>query len=270
MRRRLPTLLPPREYTILALLVFLAVALTTSSTRTSMDGPRLAVLAIVAKAARPVAAIEQWVKLGRENTELRRINAQLVLDNAILAEARAENERLRALLGFTTQAPLDYVPARVIGTSTQGFVNCVILDVGSGKGLRKNMPVVCAEGLVGKLYTVGRDQSLAQLLTDRNARVSARVQRSRVTGIVRSVHANLFLLEQVPKRADVRVGDVVVTSGLTPMFPAGLKIGTVSAVSEEAPGLFMTISLLPAADFSRLEELLVVRSPAEASQALKP
>lgn len=259
MRRRLPALLPPHEYSILAVLVFLAVALAASSTRTTMDTPRLAVLALVAKASRPFAALERWRELGRENESLRRANAQLVLENALLAEARAENERLRNLLGFSSQLPLEFVPARVIGTSTQGSVQAVILDVGNNRGLRKNMPVVCAEGLVGKLYVVGSDHALAQLLIDRNARVSARVQRSRVTGIVRSLHANRLLLEQVPKRADVQVGDVVVTSGLTPMFPPGLKIGTVTDVSEQNPGLFMSISIVPAADFGRLEEVLVVR-----------
>lgn len=270
MRRGFSTLLPPQEYTILALLVFLAVALTTSSTRTSMEPLRLAVLAVVAKASAPLAEIYEWLTLRSENAELRRRNAQLVLENALLAEARAENERLRALLTFTEQTPLRFVPARVVGTSTQGFVNSVVLDVGRTKGLHKNMPVVSAEGLVGKLYTVGHGQSLAQLLTDRNARVSARVQRSRVTGIVRSVHSKLFLLEQVPKRADVQVGDVVVTSGLTPLFPPGLKIGTVSDVSEEAPGLFKTISLTPAADFARLEEVLVVASTGSTTEALRP
>ncbi len=270
MRRGLSTFLPPQEYTILALLVFLVVALTTSSTRTSMDPPRLAVLALVAKVSRPVAQIHEWLTLRRDNAELRRLNAQLVLENARLAEARAENERLRALLAFTEQTPLRFVPARVVGTSTQGFVNSVVLDVGRNKGLHKNMPVVSAEGLVGKLYTVGHGQSLAQLLTDRNARVSARVQRSRVTGIVRSVHSTLFLLEQVPKRADVQVGDVVVTSGLTPLFPPGLKIGTVSEVSEDAPGLFMTISLTPAADFGRLEEVLVVCNTGGSTEAVRP
>lgn len=260
MRRRFPWLLPPHEYSILAVLVFLSVALATSSTRTAMDTPRLAVLALVAKASRPFAALERWRQMGPENERLRRANARLVLENSLLAEAQAENERLRNLLGFVRQMPMDFVPARVIGTSTQGAVHAVILDVGSNKGLRKNMPVVCADGLVGKLYVVGADHALAQLLIDRNARVSARVQRSRVTGIVRSVHANRLLLEQVPKRADVQIGDVVVTSGLTPMFPPGLKIGTVSEISEEVPGLFMSISLVPAADFSRLEELLVVRA----------
>jgi rod shape-determining protein MreC len=269
MRRGLSTFLPPQEYSILALLVFLAVALTTSSTRSSMDTPRRAALALVARVSRPFAALHHWATLRRDNAELRTINAQLVLENALLAEAKAENERLRALLGFTTQTPLTFVPARVIGTSTQGFINSVVLDVGTNKGLRKNMPVVSAEGLVGKLYTVGHSQSLVQLLTDRNARVSARVQRSRVTGIVRSVHSKLFLLEQVPKRADVQVGDVVVTSGLTPIFPPGLRIGTVSEVSEDTPGLFMRIALTPAADFARLEELLVVCNVGASPEAPK-
>ncbi len=225
-----------------------------------MDTPRLAVLALVAKASRPFAALDQWRKLREENALLRRTNARLVLENALLGEAQAENDRLRALLGFVKQAPLDFVPARVIGTSTQGAVHGVLLDVGSSRGLRKNMPVVSADGLVGKLYVVGPSQALAQLLIDRNARVSARVQRSRVTGIVRSIQPNRLLLEQVPKRADVQVGDVVVTSGLTPLFPPGIRIGTVSEVSEQTPGLFMSIVLVPAVDFTRLEELLVVRS----------
>lgn len=197
-----------------------------------------------------------------KNERLRLENAELMIENSRLYEALLENQRLRDLLGFKSQSKLNLVPAKVIGKENNGLINSIILDAGGVDDLQKDMAVVTAQGLVGKIFNVGTHQSISQLLLDRNFRVSAMIQRSRVMGIIRWSEGNQVFLAEVPKRSDVRVGDVVVTSGFSTIFPGGLEIGHVTKTTEEAQNMFMNILVKPAVDFSKLEEVFVVRSQA--------
>jgi rod shape-determining protein MreC len=121
------------------------------------------------------------------------------------------------------------------------------------------MPVVTPEGLVGKLYKVFPRMSIVQLMLDRNFSVSGRVQRSRGLGIVTWTELSGLELIAVPRNSDVQVGDVVVTSDSSALYPPGIRIGLVSHTTEEA-SLFKSIHLQPDVDFSQLEEVFVILS----------
>lgn len=258
MRRSLFSFFMRKEQILLAIAAFAATALMSSNRTPAMDTPRVWILALVGAIGTQVSHVEAWFNLAEENARLTQLNAELTLRNIQLREAEEENKRLRELIGFTQETPLEFIPVRVTGLVNRKFVTSVVLDAGSSRGLRKNMPLLSYDGLVGRLYLVTASQAWGQLLTDPNFRVSGRVQRSRITGIVRPLSADLFALEQVPKRSDVRIGDAVVTSGLTEMYPGGVHIGTIHEVSEDVDGLFMKILLAPDVDFSKLEELFVV------------
>lgn len=198
--------------------------------------------------------------LYEENRWLRQKNTELMLDNSRLMEAWLENQRLRQMLAFKSESQLDLTPAKVIGKGGNEFIHSVFLSVGSLDGVRKNMPVVTARGLVGKIYSEGPHYATAQLLLDRNFKVSAMIQRSRVTGIINWYGGNQIILAGVPKRSDVKVGDAVVTSGYSSIFPGGLKIGLVTQITEEAQDMFMKIIVKPVVDFTMLEELFVIKN----------
>ncbi len=246
-----------KEQVVLVLLVLIASACMSMSRSPTMDIPRVWILGLLGAVGEKIAAIESWFTLAEENSTLKRLNAALTLENAQLREAALENSRLRELLGFERDLPYTFIPVRVVGTSYKNFISSVIINAGSNQGLFKDAPLLSPQGLVGKLYVIGANQSLGQLLIDRNFRVSGRVQRSRETGIVRW-EGNTLVLDNIPKRSDVRNGDVVITSGLTEMFPRGLTIGTVEKVSETRNELFLKIHLSPSVDFNRVEELFVI------------
>lgn len=206
-----------------------------------------------------VEAVGKYHGLVEENQWLRQETATLMLQNSQLREAQVENRRLRALLDFKEKSALVLVPAKVLGKDESGFVNAIFLAAGSADSLKKNMAVVTSQGLVGKVYQVGKRNSTAQLLLDRNFRAGAVVQRSRVAGIVKWNAGNQVVLAEVPKRSDVQEGDVIVTSSLSTIFPSGLEIGRVVEVSEENQGMFMDIQVGPAVDFGKLEEVFVVK-----------
>jgi len=206
-----------------------------------------------------ISGIRHLKAVSGENEWLRQKNAELMLENSRLKEALQENQRLREMLGFKSSSQLDLIPTKVIGKGSNGFINSIILAVGETDSIQKNMAVVTAQGLVGKIFNVSEDHATAQLLFDRNFRVSAMIQRSRVNGIVKWHEGNQVILAEVPKRSDVQVGDTVITSGLSSIFPAGLEIGAVTDCRDDQQNMFMTILVRPAVDFAKLEEVFVIK-----------
>jgi len=196
--------------------------------------------------------------LQRENERLRRRATQLFVENSILKKAQHENKRLRDLLRFEKMSDFRLVPAEVIGWSGDRTVNSIVINVGQHGGIERNMPVITPDGLVGKVYRVTPRAAVVQLLLDPNCRVSAIVQRSRVLGIMEWERGARCLLRNVPIRNDVAEGDTVVSSGMGGVFPKGLMLGYVSAVRGTEWQLFKEIALVPAVDFTHLEEVFVL------------
>lgn len=199
------------------------------------------------------------------NEVLREQNLQLSIELAGLREAKLENERLRGLLDFKlrNQGRGEYLAAKVIARDPDRVVNTILIDLGYEDGVRERMPVVTAEGLVGRILETQLGTAVVQLLLDRNCRVSAVVQRAtRTQGIVK-VEAGVFHLDNVPLRSDIEAGDDVVSSGLGGIFPEGLRVGTVASLGDEELGLFREVVLAPGVNFSSLEEVFVLRERPE-------
>ncbi|MDE2999314.1 MAG: rod shape-determining protein MreC [Gemmatimonadota bacterium] len=199
-------------------------------------------------------------RLRHENRVLRDQNLRISLELLELREARMENLRLRALLDFRTKAEGTYLVARVVARDPNRVLNTVLLDIGASDGLEKRMPVVTADGLVGRVLEVHPHTAVVQLLLDRNCRVSAIVQRDeRTSGIVTCENGSFFL-RHVSVRSEVSEGDRVISSGLGGVFPKGLLIGMVSRVGERDQALFREVQLTPSVDFFNLEEVFVLKS----------
>jgi rod shape-determining protein MreC len=226
---------------------------------------------------RGVAAViggvaEAWRGWGfhRETyTENRRLEARLrELETELQARSRHEQEadRLRELLGLRRALPLETIPAQVVGRESGTWFRTLTLDRGEQDGVVLNAPVLSATGVVGRVFAVGPHAARVQILLDRDAGAGVVVERSRVPGVVAgqvtgsSSGTDDLLLKYVPGRADVVVGDVVVTSGLDRIYPKGLAVGRVRAVGEST-GLFREIRIEPSARFATLEEVLVVTGP---------
>ncbi len=197
------------------------------------------------------------VNVEQEDERLRVANRRLQAELDSLQEVRLTNDRLRRLLDFKKRVDIPALPARVIGEDASSWFRTVVLDKGSRDGLREGMPVVAAKGVVGRVVKVAPDASRVLLITDGSSAVAALVQRNRTRGVCRGQGDSLSL-QFALRQKDVAVGDRVITSGTGGIFPKGLAIGQVTDVSKESFGLFQTIKLDPAVDFSRLEEVLVL------------
>lgn len=250
-----------REQIILLLALSSAIVLINSNENQQMRFLRMKMIDALGSIQKSFNSFSEFVNLKEENKILRERCAQLAFANSLMREALLENRRLRKMLGFKRRTPYHLIPAEVIAQRYKGVSYSIVLNVGREEGVKKDSPIVTDRGLIGKLIQVGGGSSIGQLLMDRNFRVSARVQRSGVLGIVHPKVGRFLRLDNVPRKSDVKVGDVVVTSGYSEIFPPGIKIGVVVDVSEEKQGLFKKVVLRTDVDFPRLREVFVITTP---------
>lgn len=194
----------------------------------------------------------------QENRELRQKIEQLEIERVRLSEDAEQAHRLQTLLGFKEQFIAKTVAAQVIGSSGSEQSRSIYIDKGSRDGIRPDMAVITADGIVGKvLRGVQNHVASVLLINDQTSGVGAILQKSRLQGVLRGTPAGEVVLEKVMTDESVQPGEAVLTSGGDRIFPKGLHVGTVTKVS---PGqeLFLNIRVKPAADLSRLEEVLVI------------
>jgi len=258
MRRLSDWIVYKKEYLTLAGATVISLILIFSNDHPRVHTIRGFAFGTVSYVLEKVSLLTKYDNLYQNNRWLRAENARLMLENSRYKEALYENQRLKALLNFQKKSELILLPARVIGRNDRSFIKSIVLDVGSQSGIEKDMAVVTSQGLVGRVFSVTSNNAIVQLMQDRNFRVSSTVRRSRVSGITRWFSGNDLVLAEVPKRSDVNVGDFVVTSGLSTIFPGGLEIGQVREINDEEQGMFMTVLVRPSVHFSKLEEVFVV------------
>ena len=213
------------------------------------------------------SVVPNYFDLRRDNRVLRELNLTLSDEVNRLREAKLENLRLRLLLELKEKRQYAYVAANVIGKNLQLLRNTITLDVGEGNGVRTNMPVVTDNGLAGKVVATGGRYAVAQILLHKDIRVSAKIQRSRVDGIVRWDGGTTLMLHNVAKALDVRPGDVVITSEYSSIFPSGIRIGVVTKTRPVEGSLFQAVEIAPGVDFGRMEEVLVITTLPDTARA---
>ncbi len=260
-----------RKIVIPILIFLLALSIISASLQTSekMTFFEALVVEITAPVQKVVSAVisgisSVWkgyfhlVGLQRENEALKQQLKKLKLELHSYREADLANHRLRALLNFKTSIATPLLPAEVVAFDPSGWFQTILIDKGRNDGVVRDMAVVSADGLAGRVIGVSGRHAKVLLILDRNSAVDALIQRSRARGVLVGLGRELCLLKYVQRNEDVQVGDQVISSGMGGVFPKGLLLGRVREVVRGNSGLFQEVEVDPAADFSRLEEVMVV------------
>jgi rod shape-determining protein MreC len=226
------------------------------------------VQSFAAKASNGIISFVQKVfKTSDADKELEQLQVRMAqLEQAAdeNAKLKAENERLKKLLNYVeTLENYEYVTAVVTGNSQGVWFETFTINAGRNKGIEKDMPVVCAEGLIGRVIEVGANWSKATAIIDPSSEVSVMVERTRDIGVVRGSFSatsdNQLELYFLPSGFDLVPGDKIVTSGMSSIFPKTITVGTVSEVTRRsAEGSQSNAIIEPAVDFGHLEEVLVL------------
>lgn len=188
-------------------------------------------------------------------------------------EVMAENQRLRTLLGYKQIATqFDLVSARIIARDPGNWTDTMMINRGTNDGIKKDMVVVTAQGLVGNVVNVFNSTARVQLILDPRSSVGALVQRaeSRVAGIVEgnSSDKTLARMVNIPRDSDIVEGDQIITSGFGGIYPKGIVVGSVETIANDSGGLLKYAMLRPAVDFQKLEEVAVIVQSREAPPVL--
>jgi len=200
-----------------------------------------------------------------ENHELAKENARLRAELADLRRLAAESTRYQRLLGLRDQTPAETIAARIISIDASPYFRVARVELDRGDGvIKRGMPVLTPEGVVGRIGHVSGSTSDIMLLVDPRSAIDVVVPRTGGRGILRGKSGEngyRCSIEYLTRGNPAQVGDKVVTSGLGGAFPRDLSVGRITAVLPGAVGLFQEVEVTPDVDFARLSEVLVVAAP---------
>ncbi|MEO5331999.1 MAG: rod shape-determining protein MreC [Magnetococcus sp. YQC-5] len=228
---------------------------------------------------RPIATMEHFhsrvtelMHLDRENRMFKAELERLRPLGTRLEELERENQRLKSFLQMRPDPEFRALVVQVVGDSSSAFSRSFILNAGRQDGVIVNAPVVVPEGLVGRVVRASSSASLVLSLLDLNSRVPVLIQRSRARAILAGQNGRLLSLEYLPKDADIKIGDQVITSGTGGIFPKGLLVGRVVSLETGDEGLFKQAMVQPMVDFDRVEEahLLLSQQGRPAEKTTRP
>jgi rod shape-determining protein MreC len=216
--------------------------------------------------AKRYQAIQSYITQPEDITSLRQKNIQLEAENSSLQrqiielqQQVTEAQLLSTLVDYERRhVENEYIAATVIARDISPFMHYVIIDRGSDDGLRKGMPVITQQGLVGSIAAVTAGAARVQLINDPGSSINVILQQSGAEGVLNGQITGEIELDMVSQNATIQPGELVLTSGLGGNFPANIVIGQVTTVRSEPFTLFQSASVQPAVDFSQLEIVLII------------
>ncbi len=264
---------------IVAVLIFLMASGTNGSTITQVTsavaGPFVPLQQLLYNVSKNTGDFfDRAFNTGSSSQEIERLKKQLDdlrLEYANYNEIKAENDRLSKMLDYKQKnTTAEFRVAQIIGKDTGNWFNAFTINLGYNDGVRENMAVITPDGLVGRVSQAGMFSSKVIAIIDGRSGASAIVERTRDVGVVKGSMGNdnanaLLSMSFLPIDTDITDGDKVLSSGLDGIFPKGVLIGTVKTAKDGSTGKNITIK--PAVDFSKLEEVLVVM-PGDNADAL--
>jgi rod shape-determining protein MreC len=265
-----------RREIIFALLIVTALALLISQRNPnafSLGLRQMSSFLFVPLQSKTTALVTQLRHLGPELTSLRRVSEdnqtlrhaveRLTLENNLLHERDRENTQLRQDLGYRQHTPYHFIPADVVSRDPASWLERLVINQGSRSGIRVNTGVLVPEGVVGRVMEVHLSSAVIMLLPDQQSSLASAIERSRVPGTVKGIGQTFLSLLHVTTADDIKIGDRVVTSTVSSLFPPGIMIGTIQQVAPTDNGLMLAVHIKPAVDFQRLERVWVLQGSEE-------
>lgn len=263
---------------LIVVLVAQLLALAIQARRPAADGAdrpsvsliRYAVVAVVTPPERLLHGTGLWfrslwygyvdlIHVRRQNAGLQQEVERLRLEQAAMAQDAAQGQRLQQMLGFQEHYISKTLPAQVIGTGGADQSQVLYIDKGSDDGLQQDMPVITADGIVGKLKDVFPHTSQVLLVTDPTSGVGVILQTTRIRGILKGRAWGQLQVVDISPDSRVKAGEPIVTSGGDQIFPRGLPVGTVEKVVPDPDhDPLVDVLVKPSAKLSQLEEVLVI------------
>lgn len=209
---------------------------------------------------KPIAEQQYKRQVMQENKELRREIFMLNSRLSRMGSLESENERLRDMLEFRDTSDYELIPALIVYKGFKDGANIITVDKGKRDGVKKNDVIVDKDGLVGRVIFTGNRSSLAGMIAEPEARVSACINPVRVYGILKWHHGNTFVIDDIPTSVEIREGWKVMTSGLSEIYPANIPIGHITKVTSSENGFTYIIEGKYNVPFKELREVFILKN----------
>ena len=206
----------------------------------------------------PFAWIQSLMFLEKENQVLREKNLELSLQVESMLNLQNENNALMEMLEFKKNKKFIIKSAKVVNKGIQPNLLSIIIDRGTIDGVKNNLPVLTPKGVVGKTIEASKNNSIVQLISDTNFRLSTRILPSGATGILRFVNGETAEIREVQKNVVINIGDKVVTSGFSDIYPAGLPVGTVKGVYQDRGSFQKVVSIYLPNDLNAFQHVFII------------
>lgn len=211
------------------------------------------------------SAVESYFSLSGVNSQLTQRNAFLeqqvrMLDDSIARLTRSQEAAVTRLSSMVPFQGCRLIPAKVVANMVNRYDNLITIDKGYSDGVKRDMGVVCGMGVVGIVYLVSEHYSIVIPALNSHSNISCTIQRRGYFGYLRwrGGSSQLAYLEDVPRHAHFKLGDNVVTSGYSSVFPPGVMVGKVLHVFNSADGLSYRLQVKLSTDFARLRDVCLV------------
>ncbi len=203
------------------------------------------------------------VGVEKDNERLSNENFRLKTEVRQVERNLKRLKHLEKLLAFRNEKAVETIGVKVIGRDASPFVRIVRVKIDRGKGtLRSGLPVITAEGVVGR---IGRTYGLYSdviLAVDPKSAIDVVVQRTGSRGVLRGIDgANRCRIDYLLRKEEVKAGDLVITSGVEGIFPTGIPVGRISRVTKRNYKLYQDVEVTPTVDYTALREMLVILAP---------
>lgn len=242
-------------FTALAVICLSLISLGDAS---KIGGFRAFVITSIGKIQDLFSWVPNPAALKSENQALRELNLQLSTEVIKMRNALIENNRLRSMLALKDTSNVNLIPAQVINKTNIQMRSYVTIDKGERDGVRKGMAVRTDAGLVGEVIATTNRYALVELLSNRHVKVSAKILRNQIDGLITWEGGHYLILKNIPTSFEVYQGDLIVTSNYSVKYPHNLPIGKVAKVEKESGSLFHRILVEPFANFASLEQVFVI------------
>ncbi|MBI5893830.1 MAG: rod shape-determining protein MreC [Deltaproteobacteria bacterium] len=267
-----------RHSLIVASLMFAVLSFQIASSNVKGIGSSIIIGRVVTSVTAPVmatvnytidGAADIWnnyiylVNLKQENETLKGIVVQLKQENNGYKENLLTDNRLREFFSFTENMPISFKASNVIGINNLDWFRTITIDKGAEDDIVKDMAVLTANGIVGRVVESYSKTSKILLAIDPRSNIDVIIQRSRIKGIAEGKGDNRLILKYVQQFEDVQIGDVVVSAGIGGIFPKGIMVGEVVKVEKSDDSFFKSIEIKTSVDFKKLEEVLIAANQPE-------
>jgi rod shape-determining protein MreC len=222
-----------------------------------------AVQADIADVTSILTSPQKWyndvIDVKEENKFLAQRIVLLQLLNTELIHCKNENDSLKKMLKFTQDSPLSLKPANIVNHNFSSLVQSITIDIGEDENIFPNLGVLDMNGLLGKTIAVGDRATQIQLITDKNFRVSIRAGEERILGIYKPTHGKYGVLSGIPKSANISLNDLVVTSGISDIYPQNIPVAKVISTTNYPNRAFLEVVVEVVVDIQNMNYVFIIQ-----------